>query len=128
MTIMSWILIAATIIAVLIGLVLEYGDSEGAICGLMISGVLCWMFCLLFSFNYWETNNNLYKYTNQDVKAISTYTGVAEKEVNNIIMQNGNIEITLKSVMPNATDKDVKIVEEYAKHAAENNNKEKENE
>ena len=36
-------------------------------------------------------------------------------------MLNGNIEITLKSVMPNATDKDVKIVEEYAKHAAENN-------
>lgn len=127
MTLMSWVLIVATLIAIGLGILLEQGDGEGVLCGIMISGVLCWMFCLLFSFNYWERNNDLYKYTNQDVKAISTYTGVDEKEVNNIIKQNGDIEITLKSVMPNATDKDVKIVEEYAKHASENN-KEKENE
>lgn len=127
MTLMSWVLIVATLIAIGLGILLEQGDTEGVLCGIMISGVLCWMLCLLFSFNYWERNNNLYKYTNQDVKAISTYTGVDEKEVNNIIKQNGDIEITLKSVMPNATDKDVKIVEEYAKHASENN-KEKENE
>lgn len=128
MTVMSWALIVATIIAVFLGVLVEHGDAEGVLCGIMISGVLCWMVLLLFSFNYWERNNDLYNYTNQDVKAISIYTGVEEKEVNNIIKQNGDIEITLKSVMPNATDKDVKVVEEYAKHASENNNKKEQNE
>lgn len=127
MTFMSWALIIATIVAIVLGVVVEHRDGEGVLCGIMISGVLCWTFCLLLSFDYWETNNDLYKYTNQDVEAISTYTGVEEKEVNNIIKQNGDIEITLKSVMPNATDEDVKIVEEYAKRATENN-KDKENE